>query len=1405
MKNYFLLTIFCTTFTFANSINVNESLRVGKEVTHLSAKLGQGTYSFINASGADGNSYFTLSTGGILKLATPLDYKLSKELSIRVSRKTDPSIVNFQAGPGHNLIILSDGSLWGYGMNDRFQLGDKTSQSYKRFPFQIERSDVQIALPKYQRTYYLKSDGGLWRMSNISSEPKEKVIETGVASFVEGMKIYYIKHDGSLWSRGYEARQLESSGVSVLATGESSGDGHILYIKSDGSLWGIGENYSGQLGDGTNQSRSNPILIEKSGVKTSIVADDCSFYIKTDGSLWGMGGNRSGQLGDGTSKPRSRPFRIEASGVVSVVSGGDHTLYLKSDGSVWGMGGNGNGELGLPEERKRISDPDLWPYDTYVVIRESPNKPTLLINSGVKKIFTRHNASLFIKNDGSLWKFGAIGQGNAKALQMKNPIVASGVIDASLSYYNTLYLKEDNSLWALGVSNFRMKNYEEIYTYLSKPEQIMKGGLGDKEFTIKIKVLEDKSLPFSLDVGSVYENQSSVTKVGCFTSSSSGPVSYSLVSGAGSSGNSNFTLSSEGVLKTAKSFDYERVNKHSVRVLASASGSTPTEKVFTIRVLDVHEPSSIDFVLSSNGVAENQVVGTNVGRFGSSGSGAVSYSLVSGAGSSGNPNFTLSSEGILKTAKSFDYEQTQQYSIRVLASASGSNPTEKVFTIRVLDVHEPSSIDFVLSSNGVAENQVVGTNVGRFGSSGSGAVSYSLVSGAGSSGNPNFTLSSEGILKTAKSFDYEQTQQYSIRVLASASGSNPTEKVFTIRVLDVNETLPFDFVLSSNSVDENSAVGNEVGRFSTDGKDDLLKGLVSWWKFDGNYKDSSGSGLSGTPDGVSFAIDRNGESNRSIYFDGINDTFTFDIGSQHYSNFSVSFWAEPLKATTIVGESTKGGAMATPAHSTLMYYPMGNKGLRQVGFGIVLGSNALNIAHLTGGRAPATLAYPSDMSGWKHYVVCCINNKVRLFVNGNFVKDGLQFDRTNVIGASIILGKNYKNGHYKGSIDNFRIYDRAMPLTEVTSLYKKDTELQEKIEYSLVSGAGSEGNQNFTLSSEGVLKTAKSFDYELKQKHSIRVLAKSSRKTPTEKVFEIEVLDINESNPRLIILSHGKVSENLPIHSKVGEFSIKAGGSAIFELVKGEGDSGNEFFTIASGGILKTSVILNSSQSPTLSIRVQATQLGVRILETFVIEVQKMSLPPPPPPPPPPMNDWKERWEKEKKELVNINNQIVDRNATFVKLEDQIRGVQDQIDGVGKNNVRLDTEISKTETELNQILFRIAELSVKYTDAQKHSEKIILQKRNAEKEVVRLSQEYDLLDQKVREKREEATTLVAKLKVPYLKGWHYTADKGWLWTDLDYYPIVYSNAEDAWIHYDQGTSNPWHYYNYSTQEWFEWE
>ena len=109
----------------------------------------------------------------------------------------------------------------------------------------------------------------------------------------------------------------------------------------------------------------------------------------------------------------------------------------------------------------------------------------------------------------------------------------------------------------------------------------------------------------------------------------------------------------------------------------------------------------------------------------------------------------------------------------------------------LFEVDTRDRFEFSLSSNSVLENQGAGIEVGSFRSSSANTVSYSLVSGEGSSENASFTLSSEGVLSTAKALDYEQTQEYSIRVLATASGSIPTEKVFSIVVLDVDEGIPW--------------------------------------------------------------------------------------------------------------------------------------------------------------------------------------------------------------------------------------------------------------------------------------------------------------------------------------------------------------------------------------------------------------------------------------------------------------------------------------------------------------------------------------------------------------------------------------------------------------------------------------
>ena len=43
-----------------------------------------------------------------------------------------------------------------------------------------------------------------------------------------------------------------------------SAGGHVLYHLKDGSLWALGSNLDGQLGDGTNIDRLNPVQVLES-------------------------------------------------------------------------------------------------------------------------------------------------------------------------------------------------------------------------------------------------------------------------------------------------------------------------------------------------------------------------------------------------------------------------------------------------------------------------------------------------------------------------------------------------------------------------------------------------------------------------------------------------------------------------------------------------------------------------------------------------------------------------------------------------------------------------------------------------------------------------------------------------------------------------------------------------------------------------------------------------------------------------------------------------------------------------------------------------------------------------------------------------------------------------------------
>jgi alpha-tubulin suppressor-like RCC1 family protein len=138
----------------------------------------------------------------------------------------------------------------------------------------------------------------------------------------------------------------------VLAGGVAGGDEHSCALAVDGGVRCWGANDTGQLGDGTTQSRNGPVaVVGLSGLTaTAVVAGrlhSCALF--SDGRVRCWGYNYYGQLGDGGGPNRSVPALVSNLAgltVVAIGAGQNHTCAVISDGTLRCWGWNGYGQLG---------------------------------------------------------------------------------------------------------------------------------------------------------------------------------------------------------------------------------------------------------------------------------------------------------------------------------------------------------------------------------------------------------------------------------------------------------------------------------------------------------------------------------------------------------------------------------------------------------------------------------------------------------------------------------------------------------------------------------------------------------------------------------------------------------------------------------------------------------------------------------------------------------------------------------------------------------------------------------------------------------------------------------------------------------------------------------------------------
>lgn len=213
---------------------------------------------------------------------------------------------------------------------------------------------------------------------------------------------------------------------------------HSAAVTEDGDLYCWGDNYYGQLGNGTTEDQYSPVKILDNVMSVSL-EDWHSAAITANGDLYCWGNNEYGQIGNGMENTLERiettPQKVLGN-VVSVALGKVHTAALTENGDLYCWGDNGNGQIGNGAATYRKQTTPVKVLEDVVFVT-SGGRNTAAITS---------NGDLYCWGDNN---YGQVGNGTTE--DQTTPVkVLSNVTSVSLASYHSAAITTNGDLYCWG-------------------------------------------------------------------------------------------------------------------------------------------------------------------------------------------------------------------------------------------------------------------------------------------------------------------------------------------------------------------------------------------------------------------------------------------------------------------------------------------------------------------------------------------------------------------------------------------------------------------------------------------------------------------------------------------------------------------------------------------------------------------------------------------------------------------------------------------------------------------------------------------------------------------------------------------------------------------------------------------